>query len=220
MRMDQMDKFLEDRGFGVNRHYDHFQEMYIFEISRDGFSITSEFRYPKTSDGAARDRIQRIFLENMLDEFDILRTRCNAKSVAKDVHNPLSIEDVIFNPPATIVFWEDGTKTVVKDQGEECFDPEKGLAMAISKKALGNKGNYYNQFTKWVGKYADKVEPIYPDIPNAFLDMMDKKIAELKESLAGKLSNPYNFKTKMVYVNRKNAEKAIDSLLDVYKRYN
>ena len=61
------------------------------------------------------------------------------------------ITNVIFNDPATIVFWSDGTKTVVKAEGEP-FDPEKGLAMAIAKKALGNKGNYYNEFKKWLPK--------------------------------------------------------------------
>lgn len=59
------------------------------------------------------------------------------------------IEKVIFNDPATIVFWSDNTKTVVKAEGE-LFDPEKGLAMAISKKALGNQGNYYEEFKKWI----------------------------------------------------------------------
>lgn len=59
------------------------------------------------------------------------------------------IKDVIYNDPATIVFWKDGTKTVVKCQNEK-FDPEKGLAMAFSKKMLGNKGNYYNIFKKWL----------------------------------------------------------------------
>ena len=53
----------------------------------------------------------------------------------------LAIKDVIFNPPATIVFWMDGTKTVVKDQGEVFYDPEKGMAMAVAKKAFGNQGN-------------------------------------------------------------------------------
>ena len=62
-----------------------------------------------------------------------------------------SIKNVIFNDPATIVFWGDGTKTVVKAENEP-FDPEKGLAMAIAKKALGNKGNYYNEFKKWLPK--------------------------------------------------------------------
>ena len=59
------------------------------------------------------------------------------------------ITNVIFNDPATIVFWSDGDKTVVKAT-DETFDPEKGLAMAIAKKALGNKGNYYEEFKKWI----------------------------------------------------------------------
>ena len=62
---------------------------------------------------------------------------------------PVEIEKVIFNDPATIIFWSDGTKTVVKCANEE-FDKEKGLAMAICKKVLGNKGNYFNEFHKWI----------------------------------------------------------------------
>lgn len=60
------------------------------------------------------------------------------------------IEKVIFNKPATIVMWSDGTKTVVKTQNKERFNKEKGLAMAIAKKALGNQGNYYEEFKKWL----------------------------------------------------------------------
>lgn len=59
------------------------------------------------------------------------------------------IEKVIFNPPATIVFWHDGEKTVVKANNEP-FDPEKGLAMAYTKKALGNRGNYYEEVRRWL----------------------------------------------------------------------
>ena len=62
------------------------------------------------------------------------------------------IKNVIFNDPATIVFWEDGTKTVVKCQDDDEFDPEKGLAMAIAKKAYGNKGSYCNKMKKWLPK--------------------------------------------------------------------
>ena len=65
------------------------------------------------------------------------------------------IKDVIFNNPATIVLWADGTKTVVKAENEE-FDPEKGLAMAITKKALGNGYDYYDTFKKYVGRYEKK----------------------------------------------------------------
>ena len=54
----------------------------------------------------------------------------------------LKIEKVIFNDPATIVFWNDGTKTVVKCQEDDTFDPEKGLAMCIVKKMFGLKDFY------------------------------------------------------------------------------
>lgn len=62
------------------------------------------------------------------------------------------IKNVIHHDPATIVYWCDGTKTVVKCGENDIYDPEKGLAMAISKKVLGNEGNYYNEFKKWLPK--------------------------------------------------------------------
>ena len=62
------------------------------------------------------------------------------------------IKNVIFNKPATIVLWADGTKTVVKCENED-FDPEKGLAMAIVKKTMANNHSYYNEiFKKWLPK--------------------------------------------------------------------
>ena len=63
------------------------------------------------------------------------------------------IKNLIFNPPATIVFWTDGTKTVVKCQNNEEFDPEKGLAMAFFKKMHGNKGHYFEEIKKWTEGY-------------------------------------------------------------------
>lgn len=63
------------------------------------------------------------------------------------------IKNVKFHDPATIVFWEDSTKTVVKCGNDDIFDPEKGLAIAIAKRALGNQGNYYNEIRKWTGKH-------------------------------------------------------------------
>lgn len=69
--------------------------------------------------------------------------------------DPFEIERVIFNDPATIVFWKDGTKTVVKAT-DEPFDEEKGLAMAIVKKVYGNKGNYFNKIKKFlISRYVD-----------------------------------------------------------------
>lgn len=59
------------------------------------------------------------------------------------------IDKVIFNEPATIILWKDGTKTVVKAI-DEPFDREKGFAMAVLKKMAGNKGNYFNKVKRWV----------------------------------------------------------------------
>lgn len=65
------------------------------------------------------------------------------------------IIDVIFHEPATVVKWKDGTKTVVKCGENDIFDPEKGLALCIVKKALGNTGNYYEVLKPWLKIYED-----------------------------------------------------------------
>ena len=62
------------------------------------------------------------------------------------------IEKVIFNDPATIVYWKDGTKTVVKCQDGDVYDKEKGLAMCVTKKFFGNKGNFNKVFNKFIGE--------------------------------------------------------------------
>lgn len=73
------------------------------------------------------------------------------------------IEDVIFNDPATIIKWKDGTKTVVKVQEGDMYDPSVGFAMAVCKKVFGNKGNFNEVFKKWVPEYktSTRVDDIY-----------------------------------------------------------
>ena len=68
------------------------------------------------------------------------------------------IKNVIFNAPATIVFWTDGTKTVVKCGKGDKWDPEKGLAMACAKKLLGNEEGYHKE----ISKYAKSVKKSKP----------------------------------------------------------
>jgi len=62
---------------------------------------------------------------------------------------PYGIKKVIFHDPATIVLWEDGTKTVVKCQEGDTYSKEIGLAMCMLKKYMGNKGNFNNVFKKY-----------------------------------------------------------------------
>ena len=93
------------------------------------------------------------------------------------------IKNVIFNDPATIVFWSDGTKTVVKCGENDIYDPEKGLAMAVAKKYLGtNKShsNYMDEFKKWLPKEEELSNPI-EDVVDSI-----KKVAEIYSSLKEK----------------------------------
>jgi hypothetical protein len=58
------------------------------------------------------------------------------------------IDKVVFNNPATIVFWKDGTKTVAKAHNGDTFNKETGLAMCIVRKLTNNR-NYNKVFEKY-----------------------------------------------------------------------
>ena len=68
----------------------------------------------------------------------------------------VSIRKVIFNDPATIVLWSDGSKTVVKCGPEDSYDMEKGLAMAIVKKMAGNDNRFHKVFKQYTKKKKKK----------------------------------------------------------------
>lgn len=61
---------------------------------------------------------------------------------------PIEIDRVIFNDPATIVFWKGGDKTVVKCMDGDTYSKEVGLAMCVCKRILGD--NYHRVFKDWV----------------------------------------------------------------------
>lgn len=93
-----------------------------------------------------RSRTVRDFEETMRRRFSSCRP-----SFERDLRcfDP-KIKDVIFNNPATIVIWNDDTKTVVKCGEGDTYSKETGLAMCIAKKFLGNKGNFNDTFKKWI----------------------------------------------------------------------
>lgn len=262
MTMEAMVSYLKTRGFEVEKEYVKGQDAYSFVITRGDLHVRKMFPYPGKASYEERDRIQKAFLSDLVEEFEeaeknykeskgmtiehmktVLRNNgyyvyvtevmdniyeftirkgnrtlsgrypqwdgirdaalfvndlmrrfedhayeiCNprfyeqsawgdmARAIIKKGENKTvpEIQNVIFNEPATIVFWTDGTKTVVKCQEDDIFDPEKGLAMAISKKALGNEGNYCNEIKKWTEKYEyEDVELIYP--ASKLADIMKK----------------------------------------------
>ena len=75
------------------------------------------------------------------------------KAVPKPTNYLPEIKNVKFDGPATIVFWADRTKTVVKCQDGDDYSEEVGLAMCIVKKVFGNKSKYNDIFKKWCPRY-------------------------------------------------------------------
>lgn len=52
--------------------------------------------------------------------------------------NKTDVKRIIHNDPATIVFWADGTKTVVKCMDGEKYDRYAGFCAALAKKVYGS----------------------------------------------------------------------------------
>lgn len=97
-----------------------------------------------------------------------------AKKKEETTMTAASIKNVIFNPPATIVFWTDGSKTVVKCNAKEEFDPEKGMAMAIAKRCANNSDDFYKEIKKWVEKsgykQVDDAKALVKEIKRVYYD--------------------------------------------------
>lgn len=65
------------------------------------------------------------------------------------------IDKVIFNDPATIIKWKDGTKTVVKCRQGDIYNREVGFMMCIMKYLCGNQSNATKKF---IAKYCGESE--------------------------------------------------------------
>lgn len=74
--------------------------------------------------------------------------------------NPIAIpkiKRVIFNDPATIVIFEDGSKTIAKSEKHDPYDEEIGMAICIAKRVLGN-ANYRKIMDKYVYNRTSDIE--------------------------------------------------------------
>ena len=88
------------------------------------------------------------------------------------------IDRVIFNDPATIVFWKDKTKTIVKCHPEDTFDEEIGFMCCYLKRILSSK-----EYTKFCG-YLNSVWK--QKNRRLYKKELDKKMAEKHECECGK----------------------------------
>ena len=96
------------------------------------------------------------------------------------------MERVIFNPPATVVIWKDGDKTVVKCDEGDIYNKCYGLMLCWLKKLLGGTSRGLNDALRTIRAEAEKPvekkedEPAYKHPERA-----NKKNLELMVELAG-----------------------------------
>ena len=109
----------------------------------------------RNKNGVSINGIDVLFTDDLIDEPLLFEIRLvYEKPILHHIYannylnNIPEVKKVIFNDPATIVYWKDGTKTVVKCQKDDYFDLEKGFAMAFLKKCCGNKGNFNDELRK------------------------------------------------------------------------
>ena len=79
-------------------------------------------------------RKQRDILKSYDEENDTWTAWISTFPSTEEVY----ITKVMYEEPATIVFWSDGTKTVTKCHGADIYSPEAGLAMCCLKKIVGS----------------------------------------------------------------------------------
>lgn len=94
------------------------------------------------------------------------------------------IDHVLFNNPATIIFWKDGTKTVVKCQEGDEFDEEIGFACCYLKRVLGSKG--YTKFCKALNDIWEKKHD------RIYQEMLEKRMKEKVEEKKCKCPKTYH----------------------------
>lgn len=103
---------------------------------------------------SAKEALMKIFTKEDLDmytNYEFFNRAIALRSSGAVLNVEDFVEDILFRPPATIVFWKDGTKTVVKVYNE-IYDPEKAFAMAFLKRYMGNNGGAYNRIRKFIEK--------------------------------------------------------------------
>lgn len=129
--------------------------MKTININNDyGHSLTTNYSIPNKTYWSIPS-----YVWNTIDFTELEKAVENNKPKKEEKHmkiNMPKIKNIDFQPPLTVVIWEDGTKTFVKCAEGEVFDPEKGAAMAIAKKALGDKYNFINTISYYVDKWLKK----------------------------------------------------------------
>lgn len=78
-------------------------------------------------------------LDNVPEVDMTLVKRPTEKKENSVMDNRYMVKKLIYHGPATIVYWADGEKTVVKCMDGDTFDPMAGFCAALAKKVYGSQ---------------------------------------------------------------------------------
>lgn len=96
------------------------------------------------------------------------------------------IKKVLYNDPATVVFWSDDTKTVAKCVGGDVYSKETGLSICILKKLIGTQ-HVNNLFMDWIPRCVDSNDK------SADRDYyMSLKAVRARHKILEKIGNDFN----------------------------
>lgn len=138
------------------------REMIDMSLERGGQVRMPEFTleaYPKTPEVAKRlfDYMQKGTKLNMSIEYRglILEKDRNVARGSRFLNSTLEPERIVHSGPATIVFWNDKTKTVVKCSVNDIYDEYEAFCAALAIKMFGSNSHLKKMIH-------DKTEEITP----------------------------------------------------------
>ncbi len=104
--------------------------------------ITGEIKFYDMAE--AVEISERILLKHTIDHPHHIQSTINLGTISEPV-----IKEVISNGPATIIFWNDGTKTIVKREIDDEDDLYDAVANALAKKIFGSTSKFHKIVNEW-----------------------------------------------------------------------
>ncbi len=154
------------------------------------------------------------------DELPSVDTKKNEKKEEKKtvyIPHAYRVKRIIYNDPATIVFWNDGTKTVVKRGEKETFNKYTAFCAALAKKMYGNN----SQVNKIVNSGLDETEKRAQKSTAKKVEEKKPVKREIRVNLAHSEENWNNLIRKVTtrFTNQDIPEKMVPSYVSAIKTY-
>jgi len=89
-----------------------------------------------------------------------------------DAVTELSVKQIIYSGPKTVVIWSDGSKTIISCSETDTYDQYAGFCAAVTKKMFGSNSN----IKKIIDKYAKVDRPMFSNNKSKPLTWAEKEV--------------------------------------------